>query len=210
MKAITLLNNKLNIFDLKILNLKLIFVTDEKVKYIADRIRKNENCRELSINGFYQLVALSYFEYKYFISVIKNREFLFRLFCYLRQRQYFLIFFYPRLYLKNICDDIMLVFSNKLIFRWEISYNRLVKSILIEESMAWLSTLGGGYSSLGDRNDNAVGVHFLFYLLGCFSWNYFSYPDAYGYRNYFSYSFSEITVMVCSKFNATRIFEGSS
>ncbi|CAH8586568.1 unnamed protein product [Heterobilharzia americana] len=80
-------------------------------------------------------------EFKYLYDASLDHNFTTLLSRYLKCSKNLPALFIISLYQREICDVPM----------WQVVCSRLVKSIVIEESMAWLSTLGGGYSSLGDQ-----------------------------------------------------------
>ncbi|XP_018652162.1 hypothetical protein Smp_087330 [Schistosoma mansoni] len=92
--------------------------------------------------------SLSLLEFQYLYDASMDQVFAACLVRYLRHLKTVPAIFLPRQYQRTLCDNPM----------WKIVISRLVKAIVIEESMAWLSTLGGGYSSLGDHNDYAASL----------------------------------------------------
>ncbi|VDP55857.1 unnamed protein product [Schistosoma mattheei] len=92
--------------------------------------------------------SLNLLEFQYLYDASMDQAFAACLLRYLRHLKTVPAMFLPCQYERTLCDNPM----------WKVVISRLVKAIVIEESMAWLSTLGGGYSSLGDHSDYAASL----------------------------------------------------
>ncbi|KAH8871243.1 hypothetical protein EWB00_008251 [Schistosoma japonicum] len=108
-----------------------------------------DNCQFIheshKLKGIFSL-SLSEFQYLYDASM--DRVFTTCLIRYLKRLTRIPTIFLPLQCQQTLCNNPM----------WKVVSSRLVKAIVIEESMAWLSTLGGGYSSLGDQSDYAASL----------------------------------------------------
>ncbi|CAH8521671.1 unnamed protein product [Schistosoma turkestanicum] len=94
------------------------------------------------------IFPLNLLEFHYLYDASVDQVFAAYLVRYLRRLKSLPAVFLPCRDQRALCDNPM----------WKVVSGRLVKSIVIEESMAWLSTLGGGYSSLGDQSDYAASL----------------------------------------------------
>nr|CAH8856050.1 unnamed protein product [Trichobilharzia regenti] len=95
-----------------------------------------------------KIILISLSEFKYLHECCPDRKFSKCLSSYLKRCKSSPVLFVASHFQPSISNGPM----------WKVVCSRLVKAIVIEESMSWLSTLGGGYSSLGDQNDYAASL----------------------------------------------------